>query len=79
MKNEFDWNDGKYVPSNPCYCLCEVEGVPYCKYSSLRWDGMYWLVWIYVSKEACGWCGMSESWKIKRWCIIEEEDYDTKD
>lgn len=78
MKTEFDWNDGKYVPDNRCYCLCEIEGMPYTKYTVLQWDGQYWMIWIYISKEAHGWCGLREDWKVKRWCIIEEIQYEDK-
>lgn len=71
MKTEFDWNDSKYVPDNRCYCLCEIEGMLYTKYTVLQWDGMYWMIWIYVNKEVHGWCGLMQDWKIKRWCVIE--------
>lgn len=73
MKTDFDWNDGMYVPDSPCFCLCEMEGMPFTKYTTLQWDGLYWLIWIYINKEVQGWCGLKEDWKIKRWCLIEEK------
>lgn len=72
MKTEFDWNDGKYVPDNRCYCLCEVSGVPYTEYAVLKWDGEHWWMWNWFDKETMGWYGMLSYAKIKRWCIIEE-------
>lgn len=79
MKTEFDWNDGKYVPDSPCYCLCEMEGVPYTKYMTLKWDGENWWMWNWFDNKTMGWYGLLSHAKVKRWCEIEEEDYESCD
>lgn len=73
MRTDFDWCNGKYVPDDSCYCLCEMEGMPFPKYTVCRWDGMYWLIWIYINKEVHAWCGLPQEWKIKQWCVIGYE------
>lgn len=75
MKAEFDWNDGKYVPDDKvCYCLCEMEGMPFTKYALCKWDGELWFIWLYFKQDLQGWFGLKEAWKIKRWAIIEEDE-----
>lgn len=74
MKTEFDWNDGKYVPDGPCYCLCEVKGIPYTKYMTLKWDGTNWWVWNWFNNETMGWYGFFSHGEVVRWCVIEEEE-----
>jgi hypothetical protein len=73
MRTDFDWNDGKYVPDDSCYCLCEMENMPYSKYAVLRWDGEYWLLWSTFSIGIAGWMGVPDGMTIKRWCVIEYE------
>lgn len=76
MRTDFDWCDGAYVPDGECYCLCEVEGMRFTKYIVSKWDGEHWWIWLYVNKNTQGWFGLDPKWKIKKWCLIEEDDED---
>lgn len=70
-RTEFDWNDGAYVPDEDCYCLCEIDWIWCVPYMVCKWSKGDW--WVANP--------FTHSWlkaiiRIKRWCLIEEINYD---
>lgn len=80
MRTDFDWFDGRYVPDNDGDYLCEMEGIRFVRYATCRRSGTTWFIWIYCMSpdgvDCSGWCCLKPEWKIKRWCLIEEDDND---